>query len=146
MTWICNSPRTNHNFQFAFADRVALTVIGSTTDMTTTETVRFEPGFVAIVTGDFLFIPLVCFNTGFFQHALLVVPDVHAVTVTPHRPIGMSGLDLLLKPFVVMAANSCSSAPAGAKIRVENLHYDITESDLEVNADQRAYDTSCLIS
>ncbi|KAH1766068.1 hypothetical protein KXX41_002771 [Aspergillus fumigatus] len=99
--------------------------------MTTTETVRFEPGFVAIVTGDFLFIPLVCFNTGFFQHALLVVPDVHAVTVTPHRPIGMSGLDLLLKPFVVMAANSCSSAPAGAKIRVENLHYDITESDLE---------------
>ncbi|KAH2598423.1 hypothetical protein KXV63_004706 [Aspergillus fumigatus] len=106
-------------------------LIGSTTDMTTTETVRFEPGFVAIVTGDFLFIPLVCFNTGFFQHALLVVPDVHAVTVTPHRPIGMSGLDLLLKPFVVMAANSCSSAPAGAKIRVENLHYDITESDLE---------------
>lgn len=121
-------------------------MIGSTTDMTTTETVRFEPGFVAIVTGDFLFIPLVCFNTGFFQHALLVVPDVHAVTVTPHRPIGMSGLDLLLKPFVVMAANSCSSAPAGAKIRVENLHYDITESDLEVNADQRAYDTSGLIS
>jgi hypothetical protein len=36
-----------------FTDRVAFTVIGSTTDMTTTETVRFKPGFVAIVTGDF---------------------------------------------------------------------------------------------
>jgi hypothetical protein len=41
-----------------FTDRVAFTVIGSTTDMTTTET-----------------------------PALLVVPDVHAVTVTPLRPI-----------------------------------------------------------
>ncbi|GIK00281.1 hypothetical protein Aspvir_004301 [Aspergillus viridinutans] len=47
----------------------------------------------------------------FFQPALLVVPDVHVVTVTPLRPIGI--------------------APTGAKIRVENLHYDITESDLE---------------
>lgn len=74
-----------------------------------------------------------------------MVPDVHAVTVTPLRPIGMSGLDLLLKHFLGVA-NSCSSAPAGTKIRVENLHYDITESDLEVSVDWRAYVTSCLIS
>jgi THO complex subunit 4 len=72
--------------------------------MTTTETVRFKPGFVAIVTGDFhsAFF-FFFFNTDFFQPALLVVPDVHAVTVTPLRPIGMSSLDLLLKHFMGVA-------------------------------------------
>lgn len=70
----------------------------------------------------------------------LVQPVDLDLVVAIATPPNMTSMFNLWSDIGLATVLSWRSAPTGAKIRVENLHYDLTEEDLEVS-ERQSYNT-----